>query len=317
MYETVAVLKQGFAQAGWGTIATGNSEQIAGLYAADQAFIVPGVNDPAYIPHLLKLCRDNQVLAILTFLDRDIVVLSQAASEFRRIGVMPLIVEHETACICDDKYRMYQFLTAHGFHGAHTYPSPEDFQTALARQECEFPVFAKPLIGDGSRGAMRCRNMAEVELCSAQNTDLIIQQYLDGPEYDVDVYVDTVSRQMVSVFAKEKLVKVIGGTATAISIKDEGLFTLVERLAGCLGAVGPLNMEIFKVGDEYYVGEVNPRFGATYIGAHACGIDFAPLIVNNIKGVENRVNLGDYREGITMMKYEDVHLIRRSQRILR
>lgn len=315
MYETVDLLKKGFARHGFGVIATGNSEQISGLYAADQAFIVPSVEDPAYIPQMLDICRQNQVKAILTLLDLDLVVLSAAAPEFRKIGVMPLMVDHEVARICDNKFLMYQYLQAHGFKCAKTMRTRADLDKALASKDLQLPIFAKPEIGDGSRGAMKCQSIEDIELCSLQSRNLIFQEFLDGPEYDVDLYVDTISGRMVSVFAKEKIVKVIGGTATAVSAKDEEILTLCGRLAQSLGAVGALNIEIFKVEGEFYIGEVNPRFGATYIGAHACGVDFAPLIINNINGIENQANFGDYRTGIYMMKYEDVHIIRPVERL--
>jgi len=306
MFQTVEILRKEFALAGYGTIATGNSDQIAGLYAADKAFIVPAVDDVHYIPRLLDICIENNVKAVLTFLDRDILVISQAAHDFREKGIFPMVVDFEKASICDDKYVMYEYMQNHGFKCAWTVDALEDFQTALDRSEVKFPVFIKPKIGDGSRGTMRCRNMDEVRLGASNNRNFIIQEFLDGPEYDVDLYIDTISQKMVSAFAKRKLVKMVGGTATAISIHDEQIFHLVESLSQSLGLVGVLNMELFAIDGDYYIGEINPRFGASYIGAYACGINFAPLIINNIRGNENRPCLGEYSDGVCMMKYARV-----------
>lgn len=306
MFETVNILKREFALAGLGTIATGNSHQIAGLYAADRAYIVPSVGEPEYISCLLEICRKDKVQAIFTFLDRDIIAIAEAAAEFRKIGVEPMVVNLEAAITCDDKYRMFKFLKAHGFKCAHTIYSLEVFLAELDRNKIGFPVFVKPVVGDGSRAAMKCNNLDDVAIAQGTCPNMIIQEYLDGPEYDVDLYVDTISKKMVSVLAKEKLVKVIGGTATGISIRDGVLFDLVDILAQELGLTGVLNIEVFKVDGEYYIGEVNPRFGATYIGTYACGVNFAPFIINNINGIENQPQIGEYTDGIYMMKYLQV-----------
>lgn len=315
MYATVELLRREFARAGYGTIATGNSYQIAGLYAADKAYIVPAIDDDDYIPHLLAICGQNQVKAVMTFLDRDIIVLSQAEQEFRNKGIMPLVVDHEAARICDHKYRMYEFLAEHGFRCAHTFASPAEFRAALERDDIAFPVIAKPAVGDGSRGVIKCFNLNEIERAAVLNPDLIIQEYLDGPEYDVDLYVDTISKKMISVFAKQKLVNAIGGTITGVSMHDEKLFALTGTLAQRLDLAGALNMEIFELAGEYYIGEVNPRFGASYIGAYACGVNFAPLILNNINGLENQADSGDYPDGACMMKYTATKKITPGERI--
>ena len=306
MFETVNILKNEFARAGYGTIATGNSHQIAGLYAADRAYVVPSVSELEYIPALLKICRRDDVKAILTFLDRDILRLAEAAAEFRDIGVEPMVVNLAGAKICDNKLYMFEFLSERGFKCAHTVSSLQELQAELDRGRIRFPVFVKPIVGDGSRGATKCCNIDDVNLARRDCPDMLIQEYLDGPEYDIDLYVDTISKRMVSVFTKEKLVKVIGGTATGLSIRDKALSDLVDRLAQELGLTGALNIEAFNVAGEYYIGEVNPRFGATYIGAYACGINFAPLMINNIEGKENLPQPDDYPSGICMMKYPQV-----------
>ena len=59
----------------------------------------------------------------------------------------------------------------------------------------------------------------------------------------------------------------------------------------------------------YYLSEVNPRFGGAYLHAHGAGVNFIPLIVNNINGIENDENIGNYREDVLMMMYDDVVII--------
>lgn len=57
---------------------------------------------------------------------------------------------------------------------------------------------------------------------------------------------------------------------------------------------------------NYYISEVNPRFGGAYLHAYGAGVDFIKLIVNNINKIENLPNIGDYEEGVVMMMYDSV-----------
>ena len=65
-------------------------------------------------------------------------------------------------------------------------------------------------------------------------------------------------------------------------------------------------MDIFKVNGAYYISEVNPRFGGGYPHAYASGVNVPKQIINNLAGVENPCTVGAYKEGIYMMKYNEI-----------
>ena len=67
-----------------------------------------------------------------------------------------------------------------------------------------------------------------------------------------------------------------------------------------------LDIDIFEVNGEYYISEVNPRFGGGYPHAYECGCDHMKLIVNNLCGRQNEVMIGQYEEGVYMMKYSEI-----------
>ena len=62
----------------------------------------------------------------------------------------------------------------------------------------------------------------------------------------------------------------------------------------------------FYKNGEYYLSEVNPRFGGAYLHAYGAGVDFIKLIDRNLRGLENEVQIGDYEEGVVMMMYDSV-----------
>ena len=70
-------------------------------------------------------------------------------------------------------------------------------------------------------------------------------------------------------------------------------------------------MDFFIKDGEYYLSEINPRFGGAYLHAYGAGVDFIKLILNNIHGIENKPALGQYDEDVIMMMYDDVVITRK------
>ena len=66
------------------------------------------------------------------------------------------------------------------------------------------------------------------------------------------------------------------------------------------------DIDIFDVDGEYYISEVNPRFGGGYPHAYECGCNHIKLILNNLEGKTNAKNIGAYDEGVYMMKYNEI-----------
>ena len=65
-------------------------------------------------------------------------------------------------------------------------------------------------------------------------------------------------------------------------------------------------MDFFIKDGEYYLSEINPRFGGAYLHAYGAGVDFIKLIINNLNGIENESIMGQYSEDIIMLMYDDV-----------
>lgn len=97
-----------------------------------------------------------------------------------------------------------------------------------------------------------------------------------------------------------------GETDKAVSFRDSTLFNLIEKFVLEAGYRGQIDIDIFDVNGTYYISEVNPRFGGGYPHAYECGCDHMSMILNNLKGIANKKNIGAYDEGIYMMKYNDV-----------
>ena len=97
-----------------------------------------------------------------------------------------------------------------------------------------------------------------------------------------------------------------------INPETKEMIMRVEKFVKECGWSGQIDIDIFDIDGEYYISEVNPRFGGGYPHAYECGCNHMKLIKNNLIGVANEKNIGAYEEGIYMMKYNEV-MIRRKE----
>lgn len=276
------------------------------LYEADCQYIVPQIAAPDYIDRVLEICRDEQISGVFSLIDPELSLLAENESRFAQLGVTVLGSPYEQCERAMDKMAMYRWLKAHGYHCAESYDSKEAFYAALERGEARFPVFVKPIRGSASMAIQKVCDRQMLDLLWSHAEDLMIQEYMEGQEIGADVYVDMISGETVSIFTKKKLLMRAGETDKAVSFKDEKLFALIERFVKESGWRGQIDVDIFEHDGVYYISEVNPRFGGGYPHAHACGVNHAEMIVKNLSGERNEPCIGNYDEGIVMMKYSEI-----------
>lgn len=287
-------------------VATDHSCYAPAMYLADKQYIVPLITDEGYIDTILQICRKEKIDAVTTFIDPEIEILAKHRDEFKDIGVEVLAPFEETAAYCFDKFEMYKFLLEQGIPTVKTFGTLEEFRVTLNEGKIEFPVFVKPRTGSGSVGAQRVYDFEQLEELIKADTSLIIQELMTGMDMDADVYIDTISHQAVSAFLKKKIETKIGGASKTVSFKDEKLFAFIREIVSKFKFNGPVDMDFFYKDGNYYLSEINPRFGGAYLHAYGAGVDFIRLIANNINGKENVPVFGDYEEGIVMMMYDSV-----------
>ena len=295
-------------------IATDNSSTAPALYFADKQYIVPRITEPGYLDVILDICKKEGIKAITTLIDPEISFLANNRQIFFDNGIIPLCPDKASADLCFNKYEMFKYLSSKGIRTPLTFHDLNEFKDALASGQISFPVFMKPICGSGSVGAHRVSDMQTLEddWNSGQH-DYIIQELMTGGDCDADVYVDCISHKAVAAFSKRKIETRIGGASKTISYKDSKLFSFIREICEVFTFNGPLDMDFFIKEGEYYLSEVNPRFGGAYIHAYGAGVDFPQLIINNINGITNEDQIGNYEEDIVMLMYDDVVIRRASE----
>jgi carbamoyl-phosphate synthase large subunit len=175
-----------------------------------------------------------------------------------------------------------------------------------------YPVFIKPVRGSASININKAASKEEVEMFFKLQDNLMIQEFMEGAEYGVDCYIDMISNEPAAIFTKEKIKMRAGETDKSVSVKDEKLFELIKNFVKAAGLKGIIDMDIFKVDEDYYISEVNPRFGGGYPHAYESGVNVPEMIIKNLAGILNADVIGQYDQGIYMMKYNEVKILRQS-----
>ena len=287
-------------------IATDCSNLAPAVYDADAFYLVPRITAPDYLDVILDICKKEQITGVFSLIDPELSLLAKERDRFLTVGTTPIISDYDLVETCFDKFRMYELLQKMQIPTGKCYVEKEAFYQAVERGEISYPVFVKPVKGSASIHINKVNSAKEIEVLFDLYDDLMIQEFMDGQEYGADVYLDMISGKCTDIFIKKKIKMRAGETDKSVSVKDEKLFELIRKFAEDCGFRGMIDIDIFEIGDAYYISEVNPRFGGGYPHAYACGVNMPKAVITNLAGQENEVRIGNYAENICMMKYNEI-----------
>lgn len=246
------------------------------LAFCDHTVIVPRIKEPSYIPALQRICVEQQIDALIPTIDTDLMILAQNRDRFGSTRVV--ISKPEKIAICRDKR-----FTADYFHSVGLKsPSPVDDWT---KYDGGYPAFIKPKDGSSSIFAYKVENVKELESFAQQVPDYIIQPFISGTEYTVDIFCDfdgspiyITPRIRVAVRAGEVL-------KTKIT-QDQKIIAEMKQLVKDYTPCGQITVQMIRqddTEDDYYI-EINPRFGGGAPLTIKAGADSAEALLRLLNG---------------------------------
>ena len=287
-------------------VATDCSNLAPAVYEADVFYLVPRITAPGYIEQILDICVKEKIDGVFSLIDPELSLLARERERFLAVGATPILSDYELVETCFDKYRMFELLTGMGIPTGQCYLSKEDFYRDRQKGRIDYPVFVKPVRGSASLNINKVSSDQELETLFHLYDDLMIQEFMDGQEYGADVYVDMISGKCTSIFIKKKIKMRAGETDKSVSVKNPELFELIRKFVEKCGFCGMIDIDLFEIGGVFYISEVNPRFGGGYPHAYACGVNMPSQVLCNLSGRENPVRIGEYKENVCMMKYNEI-----------
>jgi carbamoyl-phosphate synthase large subunit len=252
----------------------------AGLYlvAEDRRLLVPRGDAPELVPALLAACRARKIDLLLPTVDAEFVPLALARADFEALGVALPISPLDCLRVCRDKHELLARVK-----GIVPVPDYEPLTPEAAARVTSFPRFVKPRLGAGSRGAEKITRREDLDALP-QDGSILVQEYLPGEEYSVDVYVRGDGRVIAAV-PRERMKTDSGIAVTARTVDVPEVIEFARRVAEAIGVRYVANVQFKRAADGIFkLLEVNPRFPGTLPLTTAAGVDMPKLLVDDVAG---------------------------------
>ncbi len=303
---------------GNGLIIAGDMQMSApALSAADAVVLLPAVYAENYIGTLLDVCNEHHVDMLISLNDLELPILSANKQCFDKIGVTAVISSPEVVDICFDKIKTADFITSLELKSPKTYVNLNVARHAIADGEISFPLILKPRWGSGSIGIEIVDDMEELEmvyrlllhkvkksiLATASQGDeyIMIQQFISGMEYGLDIMNDLEGNH-IAVSVKQKLAMRAGETDKAITVDNAHLREIGATIGRALKHIGNLDCDILEENGEYYVLELNPRFGGGFPFSYEAGVNLPGALISWAKGEKINPEMLQPTYGLTFAK---------------
>jgi len=274
------------------------SDTAPALYFADRSYKLPLISDPNYINSIIDACNQEDIALVVPTIDTDLLLLSENKNTIEeKTNAKVLISGTDVIKICRDKINTQVFLEENNLGIAKMYSEEE-----LTNNELEFPLFIKPKSGSSSINAYKVNNFNELKIYKSIVDKPIIQDFMEGEEFTVDVFLDFESN-VITIVPRLRIATRSGEISKGKIVKDREIINNISELMRVLKPTGHITVQLMKTskGIEYI--EVNPRFGggapmSIQSGADSCENLFRLLLGQKLEYNEN------YQDNLTFLRFD-------------
>ncbi|MFT3982475.1 MAG: ATP-grasp domain-containing protein [Lachnospiraceae bacterium] len=268
------------------------------LYFADRGIMLPRIKSGDYVEAIIDICIKEQVTLIVPTIDTELLLLSEQKDRIeKQTGSRLLISDMEIIKICRNKLVTQKFMEENGFLMPRLFEVEE-----LASEDLPFPLFMKPIDGSSSIDAFKVNNREELNTYRKLIRKPIVQEYIAGEEYTVDVFLDFNSN-IISVVPRVRIATRSGEISKGRIVKDREIIADVTRLMKVLKPVGHITVQCKKTEKGISYIEINPRFGGGAPMSIKAGADSCKNLYRLLRGETLSYN-EDYRENVTFLRFD-------------
>ncbi|MHB8105274.1 MAG: ATP-grasp domain-containing protein [Dehalococcoidales bacterium] len=262
-----------------------------GLRLCDKSYVVPRGDDPAFLKAILDICDKEKPDAIISGPEEEILTLSKNKDSFKQRNVLVLCPDYATVVTCADKLKINQAFKNLGI------PIPQIYDKTAPK----FPCIIKPRFGRGGRGVYKVENPGELEFYRKKVTNPVIQEYIEGTEYTIDILAD-LDGNPLSIVPRARLQVESGISVRGQTVYDKEAIALAGKIVKELKLIGPSCIQCIKNDGGIKFTEINPRFGGGSILSIKADPGIIPNLIKIIKG-DAPVPSKGFKQGLTMLRY--------------
>jgi len=268
-----------------------------GFYFAEVGYCIPRADEPDYIPTLLKICKKEKVDAILPAVDEELVVLANHKDEFEKVGIFVVIPGKEVVETCFDKLKTYKFFVQNNI------PTPLTFDALkIELKKITYPKIIKPRFGRGQHNVYKINNQKELAFFRGYVDKPLLQDYIQGQEYTIDILADF-NGKVLCVVPRKRLDVESGISIKGITGYKKEIIDNCMEIVKKLGITGPANIQCFIDKDnKLFFTEINPRLAGGVALSIAAGSNILTNLVMLLQGEKVEESL-HFKEDLLMLRY--------------
>lgn len=275
------------------------NELSAGLYVSDRHYLVPPVSDTDFLKAILDICEKENIGLLIPTSDGELLFFAEKKGFLAKKGVQVMVSSPEVIKTCNDKYLFYRFLLENNI------PTPATFLTDHCHSSsCQYPLILKPRYGSGGSGVVKINNEEELRFFIKRNPDSILQEFIDGREYSVDVFADF-KGNIITVIPRERIETMCGESYKGRTVSDCQITKYAENITKKIKAIGHLTIQCIKNDKGTLFFEMNPRFGGGAMLGIKAGGNTPLFLVNLMLGETVQPQIGKHKVGLTMLRYTE------------
>ena len=269
----------------------------AGFYVSDKHYVVPSSSGKTFISKVMDICIREDIKLIIPTRDGELLVFSESKKQFKEQGVEIMVSDKEIINICRDKYKFFEFLSANNIATPNTIlPKQVDFSNMT------YPLIIKSRRGSGSKDLFKAKNKKELKFFIDYIDDPIIQDYIDGKEYTVDLF-SNFQKKVLSVVVRERIETFHGESYKGKTVKEMDIIRIAKNVAEKLGTIGHITLQFIKNDSVIKLIEINPRFGGGAALGIKAGSNTPLFLLKLIAGKKIESQIGNFKEDLLMLRY--------------
>ncbi|SDW09822.1 ATP-grasp domain-containing protein [Tepidimicrobium xylanilyticum] len=278
-------------------------ELVPAKYFVDAFYKVPKWNEEDYLDVLLSICEKERVDMIIPLFEKEFISLCENRKKFNEIGTALILSDKKIIETFNDKWKSYKFFMSNNIDTPMTYSKQE-------LKDCNFPLIIKPTDGAGSKNVFKIKDEKELNFFIDYIENPIIQEFVEGTEYTIDVLCD-LDGNVISIVPRQRIEVRAGEVSKGRTVKDMAIIERTLELCNKLKIdenikpIGPLTIQciVDLKGNIKFI-EVNPRFGGGVPLSFEAGVAYAELLRKMVKGEEILPIIGEFKE-LTMLRYDE------------
>ena len=257
-----------------------------------------------------KILEKEKAQWIISGPENEINLLARHEAHFEKLGCKVFHSPIETLDVITNKLALYD--------AAHAYlPNPKSLTVEEAKARIttlsnifDKQVIIKPIFGRGSKGVKLILVEELVKLLEQDQVskDCIIQQCKKGKEYSVDT-LHNEQGELLNAVVRERVATDSGISVITTTVRVQKIFDHIETLSNTLKFKGLSCIQFIEDDGEYFLTDINPRFGGGAVVSLKASVSFADNLIKVLTGqVVDISNPFDYKEMTMYRSYTEYYV---------